>query len=541
LDTIVGRQGNDEGGLGVHDANLLYAARGDYVFGSREIDGLVSAGLTHYASQVVPVWYWLSRAVLDRDTLLVIYASTSGVASRKEGALSLMTLIKAKLPSDLPFNRDQCLQIWLSDDRPSATRRAALRYIGRCGRESDVELLRKELKDSQTRGAAAGAIIEIALRHNREAGLDALLELEISGIASRLVSKIFCDDSGLPKDKLLKATTHADSDVRHLAVVRLTEEGSLPEDVARRLLDDPTTAVRYEALVSLVRGGATFSDGEAKRILMSTPRSYGLIGTFSSPGDDAYWKRYEADRLKELSDEELANKAQVDLPLDISAYLMLAERQFSTQGTALRKALKNRYKSEFKEWTDNLSSRIDPETLKKIINLEAPLCKEFTQKSLEVIYRKGASSDVQLVRELLSEEHAEYSKGLVAYLAKYGEWSDIAIIAASIERRHTLGSSLLSAYRDEDDYIWAAKAIYALAKSRFADLILMKMPARLMKQILLVCSDADFRRLGDDAVLELLGTEDDDLRKVATLKCVKSFSRIRVSGLLDTYLGHDRR
>jgi hypothetical protein len=127
LDTMVSQHGNDEQNLGAHDANLLYAARDRYDFGSKEIDGLAGSGLALYAQENAPVWYWLQHGNLDRGSLLTIFATVSSMPTRRAGALAAMALTEEPVPTDLFLSRKELLELWVSEKVPEVVKLAACR------------------------------------------------------------------------------------------------------------------------------------------------------------------------------------------------------------------------------------------------------------------------------------------------------------------------------------------------------------------------------------------------------------------------------
>ena len=59
LGDLISAQGNDEGSLGVHDANILYEEKESVAFSLQERFGLFDVALRNFADHNVPLWYWL--------------------------------------------------------------------------------------------------------------------------------------------------------------------------------------------------------------------------------------------------------------------------------------------------------------------------------------------------------------------------------------------------------------------------------------------------------------------------------------------------
>jgi hypothetical protein len=544
LDTIVSRQGNDEQCLGTHDANLLFVAHDEYIFGSREIDGLISTGLALFESENVPVWHWLEKGDLDRGTLLLIYSSVSSMPKRRVGALSAMTLLEEPLPSDLLLSREDHVATWLADRVPRLVKAAALRYLGECGLSADAEAVRKELdkNDSQTRAVAADAFIRIRLRESRDLALDALLELQPPTVDAKLLSQILVDTPALSTDRLLKAVTHQDATVRHLAVKFLRRRGELPTQLAEQLMDDPYGPVRYESLMSEVDRDKQFSDADARKVLVRPEPGVGALRWLNQPlaYDESFWQEYKTGRLRSLDDEQLDRLVREDVPFSIDARLVLAQRHFDRLGRGLRRFIDDRYTSMFQAALTEMSSWAKSETMEKVRSLEEDTRKRFTRESLELICRVGRKNDLPRLRKALNDGIIEYSDAVLAFLSRYGDWSDIDPIIKSLERRRP-GRYVLSLYDNNEAFKSAAKAIYRIGRSRLAELLTVEMPNGLLKFVLLNTRDADFRRLNDALATTLLLSPDDGVRKTAALKCVRSFGRRRLVQLLQAYLNGGHR
>ena len=53
------------------------------------------------------------------------------------------------------------------------------------------------------------------------------------------------------------------------------------------------------------------------------------------------------------------------------------------------------------------------------------------------------------------------------------------------------------------------------------------------------CTQKGILRLGDEMVLELMNDNDDQVRKVAALRCLEAFPKARLGKLLDVYVDRD--
>jgi hypothetical protein len=142
---------------------------------------------------------------------------------------------------------------------------------------------------------------------------------------------------------------------------------------------------------------------------------------------------------------------------------------------------------------------------------------------------------------ILKSGFVAYSDADVEYLRRFGEWEDILLIVASVDRPasglNTL--SLLSSVADGSQYRMAARAIYAMGRTRLAELLTLPAPSRLLSHLIVEASDKGFRALSDASIFPLLVSEDDGVRKAAALKCVRSLPKRRLKTILEDYISRD--
>ncbi|MDO9268238.1 MAG: DUF4062 domain-containing protein [Methylobacter sp.] len=544
LANIVGKQGNDKNSLGVHDANLLFAEGGVFAFGRSELNGLLSCGFEHYSQESTPLWRWLAEIGGFKRRILPIYSFIGSSTERKVGVLAAMRLISEPLPVDQPENRKLYLDSWFAKDTPSAVKVAALTYLGDCGITADLSAINQELdrNDYQTSSAAADAIIRINRRDSREKAILSLYELQPISISHKVLETLFNNDIALKTETLLNGIGHRNSDVRHIVVELLRKRGALPNETAEQLLNDSDAKVRYEAMKSLVDNGRTFSDSDAKNILIKQANNKGLGLLASAASDSAgetYWSHFKQQRLYSLADKELEASAIENWIFNLDPQFILAERQFKRHGEDLRRSVDNQYKDVFSQllhkFTEKYGEHAD-DLLDDMRPLEKSLRKQFTRKGLEIICRKAEPCDLGRVRLALKSDFVGYSDADIEYLRKFGEWEDIPLIIDAVKRPvYGYNNSLLST-SDEAKYRTAARAIYTLGRTRLPEVLAMSAPSKLMSQLIIETSDKTFRNLSDISINLLLRSEDDAVRKSAALKCVKVLAKGRIEKLLADYV-----
>ncbi|MBE0627123.1 MAG: hypothetical protein IH606_20175 [Burkholderiales bacterium] len=543
LANLLGRQGNDDRSLGVHDANLMFSEGKAFTFGRFELLGLIRTGLRNFSEGNTPLWYWLAAA--DGFSLQILQAySVVGGDSERAGAVAAMRLIAEPLPSD---NRDEFLDHWFVKESPSTLRVAALGYLGDYGTTLDLAKIRKEFDrgDNQTVGAAADAIIRISLRDSRGKGIDALYELQPTSISDHVQKALFDSGPAMSSETIVGGISHRSSEVRRIAVGLARSRHMLPNEMAERLINDGDVAVRYEALMSLVDAGRPFSDGEAKMVLAGPARSRGLIGSLMTLGSydpevDRRFEQFRRQRLHSLSDRELEEAATESSIFDQEEEFVLAERHFSLRGEELRRRVDDQYNARFSreiEKTVEISGSAEAELVKKTRSLESYTRKELTRRGLDIICRQADPSDLERVRATLRSGFVDYSATDIEYLRRFGEWEDIHLIIEAVKRpeagshRSILGSAL-----DDSKYRDAARAINTLGRNRLAEVLAMLAPSELLVQLVAGIPDKAFRSLNDAAIMLLLRSEAEQVRKFAALKCVRALSKRRLSKLLAAYM-----
>jgi hypothetical protein len=413
---------------------------------------------------------------------------------------------------------------------------------------ADIPTIRRELDrgGSQIANAAIEAIIRINLRESREKALIALHELQPTFISQTLLAALFENGGSLSTEVLLEGIEHRNSEVRRLTTQLLRTRRALPDETAERLTTDSDARVRYEALKSLLDGGRTFSDAEAKNILVKpTPNSgigLGIYRASDSGGEDC-WEQFRERRLCHLRDRELEEVAREDSILDRAATFILIDRQFSSRGEKLRNSVGDQFKLDFDEALAATAEKFGNmgDLVEKTRSLEDFLRKGLTRKGLNVICRRGGAQDLRRVREALKSGFVDYSEADVEYFRRFGEWEDIPVVIAAVERQDAGRNSLLSAVQDNSKYRKAARAIYEIGRTRFSELLGIPPPGRLLAHLVVQASDRVFRALNDASIKALLRSEDDYVRKAAALKSVRALPKARVAGILTDYLSTEER
>jgi hypothetical protein len=547
LSVIAAVHGNDEQSLGSHDANLLFKARTKFDFGRRELIGLLDDGLAHFKHENVPLWNWVA-AVDGFNNIMLPICSVVGTTDRRVGALKAMRLIEEPIVGEQHFGRKEIVPLWFARDAETEVRVAALEYLGECGRPSDLSAINEEFarNETQTASVAANAIIQITLRDDRRGALEALYALQPSTVKEALLDALFSHDAEFDDEILLRGLGHRNVKVRTTVVKLLQKRRALVASVAEPLLNDSEAEVRYEALQALVASGRSYSVEQAKAILVRkspTPAGLGFFAMRQADTEgEAALGRYTEQFFNRLTVAQLEDEDLSSI-YDQNAFLALCRRDFRRRGDDLRKAVANHFVDRFESLLEEMGKRFGnvPDLLEKTRSLGKHLRNRFTREGMDIICDKLDAADLPLVRSILGNGSLNYSAADLRYLAKFGQWCDIPLVIASLDRpehgsKHVSMLSILSSTKYED----AARTVYALGKHRLNDLLTTPLQGRLLARIIPLIPDKAFLGLDEAVIMALMRSEAEDVRKLAALKYVRAFPRKRVKQFLYDYMTADK-
>lgn len=545
LSCVVKDPGNDDLSLGIHDANLIFTRGSHFKFGRPELRGLIRSGLDRYAYENVPLWHWVAEINGLSENVLPFYSIFRN-PTRQVSALVAMRLISEPLPSGSVFDRGFFLNSWFADDAMSVLKVAALKYLGEFGVSSDLSAIRGEIdrNDNQTIGAAIDAFIRINFRENRELAIQALYDFQPASISLELVSALFSNGAGLSTDILLAGIDHQNSDVRHIVVKLLRTRDALPNNIAEQLLSDTDARIRYESLKYLVDAGHTFSDADAKKIIIKPAPNKGMGGWSvgsSDPAGEACWTSFRRQRLQLLNAKELEEIANKDPLFDQDPQFILFRCQFKQRGDELRKAVDNQYKIKFAEWVSVMENEMgsDTDIVRRTQSIEDFLRKELTRKGLDVICEKADPNDLKRIRDAINSGFISYSAADMEYLKRFGEWEDIQLIINLFNLTVAGRAGSLLAIPDDSNYKDAAKVIYKLGQTRLDEVLSLKAPNQLISYIVIEATDNIFSKLSNTTINSLLLSDDEVVRRNVAVKCIRSLSKKRLTNILFEYISGD--
>lgn len=547
LSVIAAVQGNDNQTLGSHDANLLFKARSKFEFGRRELNGLIKGGLAHFKHENVPLWQWVAGIDGFNNNALPI-RSLVGTTDQRVGALKAMCLIAEPIVEEERFGRNTIITQWFVESADTSIRVAALEYLSECGQPPDLPLINEEFgrNETQTSSAAADAIIRITLRDDRSAALESLYTMQPNSVKQDLLDALFSQDAEFDNDFLLRGLSHRNALVRITLVRLLRKRGVLAVSAAEPLLKDSNAEVRFEALQALVFSGRKYSVEQAKDILVrkdATRKGLGLSGISQTDTEgEVALERYTEQFLNGLTVAQLEEEHRLEI-FKQNAFFALVRRDFRLYGADLRKAVANQFVDKFESILEEMARRYGAQTdlVEETRSLDKYLRGKFAREGLDLICNRLEVIDLPLVRSMLETGSVGYSAAVLRYLAKFGQWRDIPLVIALLDRPEygRRYESLLSIGASVK-YSDAARTLYALGKHRLDDLLTTEMPGTLLACIIPFISDNAFRGLSEANIISLMRSENDSVRRAASLKYVRAFPRRKLKLFLDHYMASDQ-
>lgn len=546
LSIIAAVHGNDQQSLGSHDANLLFKARTKFEFGRRELYGLLDEGLAQFKHENVPLWHWIAAVDGFKNNILPI-CSVVGTIDRRVGALKAMRMIAEPIVEEERFGRKEIVPLWFAKVAETAVRVAALEYLSECGQPSDLPYINEEFarNETQTTSAAANAIIRIKLRDDHHAALESLYTLQPSTVKQDLLDALFSRDAAFDDEILLRGLSHRNALVRTTVVKLLQNRRALVASVAEPLLNDSDAEVRYAALQALVATGRSYSVEQAKAVLVrNNPAPTGLALFAMSQVDtegEAVLESYTEQFFDNLTVAQLEEDRSAIF--DQNAYFALVRRDFRLRGDDLRKAVANQFVDRFDSLLEEMTKRYGTLTdlVEKTRSLGKHLRSRFTREGLDIICSRLDAADLPLIRTMLASGNVDYSVADLQYLAKFGQWCDIPLVIASLDRpeyrrKYATMLSIASSTKYED----VARTLYALGKHRLNDLLAITMPGYLLARIIPLIPDKTFQRFADAGIVTLMRSETEEVRKLVSLKYVRAFPRRRSKQFLEEYMAAEQ-
>lgn len=535
----ISKPGNDEEILGVHDANILFSNR-KAEFGNSEISSLIDCGLTYFSNGNAPLWYWCkslnSKSGMREGVLL--YKSLGKKVGAK--AIHAMKLIGESLPTGYKgFTREFLIENWLSENNSNEIKTAALSYLKEYGEERDLEHIKEELDRGEhgTMLTALEAVVSIQSRNNEGDAIETLFSNQFLSFDDELLDHILPSSINIDVSLLKSGLSHRNHRIRLESVRQLEQKGEITVEEVETLKSDSSAKIRKALVDYLLRSGQKISDAEAKEILVQPQNGRGLPFISSNTdyeGEAQYdlhlYSKYSGYSKKQLSDLLL----KLSSIYNMIPYFVLCDRFFRYYGDDVRGNVDDQFESKFREYLVHLERLgAGPESLKKHSKVGDYIRKELTRDAVKLLCAKSNKSDLERIRSSRRSGFIESSIEEVRYFKKWGEWEDIPYILDA-ELPFALRATVFSRSPEWDRSI--AECIYYIGKDKCGDLLKIKMSNLMLVELLKLIPVSKFSKLEREDILSLLDSEDDDVRKYTSIKCIQSFTKGNLKALFSSYI-----
>jgi len=531
--------GNDELYLGNHDANLIFRNRKEISLSSQEVRALVDCGIAGFEHQNVPLWHWLTTMgskndPFDRVKVLAIVGNTD----ERKNAIKILQILGEPTPElETYFTREKVLKGWLQIEASNQLFDVASQFLSSNGTREDIEIIGKISADSpvENRAKLNAVVASIMTRFSHEEALKFICANSIENLSETYVEAIFSAPSALPTTVLAQCLSAKSDGARLQAVKILIERGELTESAAHNLLSDSNHEIRFLAVECLQNGDNPLPPDIVKTAL-TIKKSNRNLGLFNYAETDAtYYDRYIENRLQELDFDQLKERV-AGAGAHNAEEIFALYRKFSKKlSKEIRENLRDRFAGMFEESVKRAEIVPGMEDYRtKAYHNWSYYQQKLCSGTLAVLCKLNDSTDIELVRETLDAIDIELSPELLAYLGKFGDWSDIVRIerlASPFSGRRGLLAFSYNLFADE-----RAAAILELGKSRVADLLNAELSAPIRKALAKRFSKSVFRNLSNDTIIAELDRKDDDYRIVFALRCVESLPKERIETILDLYI-----
>ena len=136
----------------------------------------------------------------------------------------------------------------------------------------------------------------------------------------------------------------------------------------------------------------------------------------------------------------------------------------------------------------------------------------------------------------MRSEFVKSSENEIEYMRKQGEWEDVPFIVKAEKDYASFRTSLTIISIDHDWSRSIAVAIYNIGKDRLGELFEIEMPSTILVDLIRTCASFKFSEVSDDALVSLLNSKDDKVRKISSLKSIQSLKKSKLRSLLKDYV-----
>ena len=538
----IATSGNTEAGVGVHDANLLYADCDPSIFSQREVRTLLDAGLGGISYENVPVWRWLSLAI-RRDPIALEIRTVIGEDSNRVGAIETLRLLGQKIEGKPPFARDWITQRWFYENASSAIKNAALRYLAALGTPEDLEIVEREIEfaNSQTVRAAIEAAIRIKLRIGGQDALRFALTTGFETLDEAILAQVLSFLPCLDAAELRPGLDHRSPIVRAAVLAQLGERNLIDRATALRAASDDSTMVRIAA-IRILDSESSMSIAEITGLL-SRPKRSGLFLLLTSGLDEegiAAVAEIKRQRLMRADLNTVSGIADGKDPDRDIAWMVRADRNFSVYSEELRHHIDDRFLAyHVWRWADE---REDPALRGAGTNALLGLApaadiirrRNLLRSGLDILLKRREKKDLPRLRKLIDDDGMPLAAEDAHFLGEMGSWEDVFRLGAIGSKS---SGGLLSSNTPFEKP--AVAAILRLARGREEELISADLPDNILSMVIASIPGGLISKWNDASVDTLLRHTEENVRRVSAIKFIRAFARRRSINTLNRYLNSE--
>ena len=538
----VHRTGNDEAYIGVHDANLIFRSRFDLKLSDTEKATLLTAGLQYMEHQNVPFWFWLGGDI-KRAERLIQYRMTASNERICSSALKIAGVFGYRAPAVSPkVGFGYWIKKWFENEQAYELRNAAERYLDTWAEEDDIPTV-EEIRQGKSGLHAANldcTIVSVKFRQSQADGFEELHERNPEQISAGLQGVLQTLIPSLTTGVLEKLARLKAEYLRLTCIEELVHRNALSNELVEELSGDHSIDVRLVAIKALWNRGVEISEQRAKEALIFKTNKYGLGGLLAGAKDTDDTSKFDDYQRHVLSNkplEELFALEEKDNPFGADALLMACRSYPRRTARLLRDLVEDGFKDRFErrlKGITGLAPTVGAKLESQARTLKEFTCNRLTRKALEILVEQGRQRDLTLVRDVVDREEVESSESVLEYFARFGGWEDIERVMA-LKDKVGRQTSLLTAGAANNDSA-KARSLVKIASVRIVDLLERVQSHPLLCHVIKAVEAKAFSRLSDDRLLQLLNSENEDVRKLSALRCLITLRKARIAELLQRYI-----
>lgn len=534
----VSQPGNDTLVLGAHDANLIYRDRKNVDLSKREKRFLLSAGLENFGSSTVPLWHWL----YDKDVVLRKELPIRTILSSDKRSLSAFQIL-GKLsiaPENFegPIGATEYLDLWFAEGTSDNRIVAAIEYLGAVG-DHDINIEWAKLignSEANIATAAVRAKARITSRFSSNQALRFVGQHDSVDLGQELTESLLKNISSIETDVLRGCLNNRTQAFVTAIATELSKRAALTKRDAETLCESAHADIRLIGVSTLAILEPVLTLSDAREVLVKPPKTNSLnlfaqLGNFDHHGESKF-EEYKIGLLSNFTYDDLLDLQKDQSFFSTEVELAIYSSHFGTVKAQLEEDLIDGFESYCSDKRDQLSDT-EPKPTLTMLNFVRD---KLLQSAFEIYCSKSTFAELGTVRKVFDNHEIKFATGISDFFAKYGEWQDAVRLAKlSGKPKGGLGSTLLTHSDNSGNYRVAAKSILKLGSKRVADALRLELIPPLKVQVVLHIPKNQFAAFEDQSIVELLHTDNEQLREVVALKVIQNIPKSRQIKILDAY------